>query len=148
MKRVMAVVAIGILTTLMLGVDQVSWAGQDRDATERAARRERTARRLAGLRPGATVEIERTDRTKINAVIQDIGPDAVTVLVEETGRGRRAAGAAPPVVTQTIAIDDIRSIKEVSVGGMSRTSKALIYAAVVAGVIVLVGACAASAGYA
>ena len=61
MRRVMAVVVIGVLMTLSLGVDQVSWAGQDTGGKDRDTQRERIVRRLAELRPGSTVEIQRTD---------------------------------------------------------------------------------------
>jgi hypothetical protein len=142
MKRIMAVVVIGVLATLLLGVDEVSGSGQDREAREREARREQISRRLAGLRAGSTVSIERYDGTKIDAVIQDIGPDAVTVLVQESRRDGKTVDTG--VATQTIAIDDIRNIREVSVGRMSRSSKALIVAAVAAGLVVLVGVCASS----
>jgi len=139
MRRILAVAVIGMLTTLLLGVDDISGAEQD-SATQRAARRAQVASRIAKLRPGATVIIERYDLTKINAVIQDIGADSVTVLVQDPRRG----GVVSAVTTQTIALDDIRSINEVSVAKMSRTSKTLIVAAVVAGVITLVGVCASS----
>jgi len=138
MRRVLATAVIGVLATLLLGVD-ISGAQQDRDASQRAARAQ-VASRIAKLRPGATVIIERDDGTKLNAVIQDIGADSVTVLVQDP----RGGGGVAAVTTQTIPVNDIRSIKEVSVAKMSRTSKTLIVAAVVAGVITLVGVCAAS----
>jgi hypothetical protein len=137
-RRVLAVVVIGVLMTLSLGVDQVSWAAQDTGGKDREAQRAQVVRRLAGLRPGAMVEIERTDRTKVKAVIEDIGPDSIRALVEESHRGGTAGRG---VVTQTIPIDDIRNIREVRPG---RSNRALIAAAVVAGLVVLVGVCAAS----
>ena len=140
MRRILAVAVIGVLTTILFGVDEISGAQQDRDAAQRAANRAQVASRMARLRPGATVIIERYDGTKINAVIQDIGADSVTVLVQDP----RGGGGVTAVTTQTIAVDDIRAVKEVSVAKMSRTSKTLIAAAVVAGVITLVGVCAAS----
>lgn len=137
MRRVLAVAVIGVLMTLSLGIDQVSWAGQD-GAADRQARRARVLRALAGLRPGSTVEIEWADHTKVKAVIDDIGADSIRALVEEP---RKPGAASPTVTTRTIPIDDILSIRAVRVG---RANRVLIAAAVVAGLIALVGVCAAA----
>ena len=133
----MAVVVIGVLMTLSLGVDQVSWAGQDTGGKDRDTQRERIVRRLAELRPGSTVEIQRTDGIKFTAIIEDIGSDSIRVLAEEP----RRAGTAVRVESQTIPIDDIRNIKAVRVG---RSKTALIAAAVAVGLVVFLGACAVS----
>jgi hypothetical protein len=136
MKRVIAVVVIAALTTLMVGVERQSWASQERDQKKRAAQREEVARELRGMSRGSTVRIERTDGTAVDAVIQEIAPDAVTVLVENRGQ----------VTTQMIAIADIATIEKVSLKKMSKTKKVLIVSAVGLGVLVVtvLAACAAT----
>lgn len=138
MKRVMAVVLIAALTTLMVGVDRTSWASQERDQKTREAQREAVARHLRDMGRGSTVRIERTDGTTVDAVIQEITTDAVTVLVTE---GNQA-------VTRTIAMADIATIENVSLKKMSKANKVLIGAAVAVGVLVMasLAACRASAG--
>jgi hypothetical protein len=136
MKRVMTVVLIAALTTLMLGVDRKSWASQEPDQKKREAQREVVARHLRDMHPGSTVRIERSDGTEVDAVIREITPDAVTVLVENRGQA----------TTETIAIADIATIENVSLKKMSKTKKVLIVAAVGLGVLVIatVAACASS----
>jgi hypothetical protein len=138
MKRVIAVLLIAALTTLMVGVDRTSWASQERDQKKREAQREAVVNDLRGMRRGSTVRIERTDGTDVDAVIQEIAPDAVTVLVENRGQ----------VTTQTIAIADIAKIEKVSLKKMSKTKKVLIVAAVGLGVLFIaaLASCAASFG--
>ena len=127
MKRVLAVLLIGTLSTLLLGFENTSWAQSDpiRQA-------------LSTLRRGSTVEIERTNGTKFYAVIEEIGPDSITVMRDEAGR----------TLTETIPVADVKSIKAVSVRQVAHGHRTLIVASIVAGVLVLalVGACASS-GY-
>ena len=135
MKRVMVVVLGGALTTLLLGINETSWAVPIRSVSQSEPQREQVVRRLATMRRGSTVEIEWNDGTKFYAVVQDIGPDEITVLLERDGR----------TVTETIAIDDIRNIGEVSPQKVARGHKGLIAGAIVAGVLVaLVGVCRAN----
>jgi hypothetical protein len=134
----MVVVLIGALTTLMLGIDETSWAVQAPDA-QQAAQHEAVMRRLATLRRGATVEIERPDRTKFYAVVEEIGPNWVRVLRDE----------AKHTMTEVIAADSIRAIKEVPPQKVvQRGHKKLIIAAVVVGVLYvgLVSACRSASG--
>ena len=138
MKRVMAVLLIGTLSNLLLGVDDKSWASQAPATSAAGQPLDPVAAALATLRRGATVQIERTNGTRFYAVIEDIAPDTITVLSEQTGRP----------LTETIPITDIRSIRAVSGRTVAHSHKTLIIAAVVAGVIVvgLLGACAAANG--
>lgn len=129
MKRVLAIVMIAIIAAATLGVDATQ-ASQDAQGTRRHREQEQVARALAGLKRGATVRIERADGAKIDAVIQEIGSGFVTVLTEQGGH----------VAPQTISIDQIRNIKQVSLRKMSQAKKVLITAAVTLGVIV--GVCA------
>jgi hypothetical protein len=134
----MVVVLIGALTTLMLGIDETSWAVQAPDA-QQAAQHEAVVRRLASLRRGATVEIERSDRTKFYAVVEEIGSNWVRVLRDE----------AKHTMTEVIPADSIREIREVTPQkAVSHGHKKLIIAAVVAGVLYvgLVSACRSASG--
>jgi hypothetical protein len=136
MKRVIAVILIAALTTLMVGVDRTSWASQEQDQKKREAQREAVTRDLRGMSRGSTVRIERTDGTTVDAVIQDIMPDAVTVVVADRDQ----------TMTQVIAIADIARIEKISLKKMSKTSKVLIGVAVGLGVLVIatVAACAST----
>jgi len=126
MKRVLAVMLIGTLSTLLLGVENKSWAQADpiRQA-------------LSTLRRGSTVEIERSSGPKFYAVIEAIEPDSITVMRDEAGR----------TLTETIPVSDIRSIRVVSVRQVAHNHRTLIVASIVAGILViaLVGACASAA---
>lgn len=134
MRRVMVVVLIGTLTTLMLGINETSWAVQAPVTQQQSAQRDEILRRLATMRRGSSVEIERQDRTKFYAVLQDIGPDSITVLREE---GKHTTSEVIPVA-------GIRQIREVPPQKIVRRGhKKLIIAAVVVGVLYvgLVSAC-------
>ena len=76
------------------------------------------------------------DREKIDVVIQEITPDAVIVLRQQRDH----------VVTETIPIIDIATIKKASLKRMSTTSKVLIGVAVGFGVLVgaTLAACASA----
>lgn len=137
MKRVLAVVLIAALTTLMLGIDSTTWAGQDRDQDKREKQRAAVLKALAGMHRGTTATIERYNGEKFDIVIQSIEPDAITVLREKRG----------PVVTETIPIADIAKIKSTSVKKMSMTSKVLIGTAVAVGVLVVAGLAACASAY-
>jgi hypothetical protein len=125
MKRVLSVLLIGTLSTLLLGIENISWAQADpiRQA-------------LSTLRRGSTVEIERSNGTKFYAVIEEIGPDSISVMRDEGGR----------TLTETIPLADVTSIKAVSVKQVAHNHRTLIVASIVAGVLViaLVGACASA----
>lgn len=139
MKRVIAVVLVAALTTLMVGIDRTSWAGQGRDQEKREKQRAAVARNLAEMRRGSTARIERTDGAKFDVVIQEITADTLSVL--------RLDG--DQAVTETIAIAEIAKIEKTSLRKMGTAAKVLIGAAVGFGVLIVVGlaACAAS-GYA
>ena len=132
MRRVLAVVLIATLTTMMIGIDRTSWASQDRDQEKREKQRAAVTKALGEMTRGSTATIERQDGQKMDVVIQEITPDAVTVMRQQQDQ----------VVTETIPIADIAKIKKASAKKMSKTSKVLIVTAVALGV--LVGAFVAS----
>jgi hypothetical protein len=127
MRRVLAVALIATLTTMMIGVDATTWASQDRDQQKREKQRAAVTKALGEMHRGSTAAIERQDGEKMDVVIEEITPDAVSVLRQHGNN----------VVTETIPIADIAKIKKVSVKKMSVTSKVLIGVAVAVGVIVV-----------
>jgi len=126
MKRVLAVMLSGTLSTFLLGIENNSWAQADP-----------VRQALSTLRRGSTVEIERSSGPKFYAVIEAIEPDSITVMRDEAGR----------TLTETIPVSDIRSIRVVSVRQVAHNHRTLIVASIVAGILViaLVGACASAA---
>ncbi len=139
MRRVLAVVLIATLTTMMIGIDRTSWASQDRDHQKREKQRAAVTKALGEMTRGSTATIERQDGQKMDVVIQEITPDAVTVMRQQQDK----------VVTETIPIADIAKIKKASLKKMSTTSKVLIATAVAVGVLFVAAlAACASASYA
>ena len=136
MRRVFAVVLIATLTTMMIGIDRTSWASQDRDQEKREKQRAAVTKALGEMIRGSTATIERQDGQKIDVVIQEITPDAVTVMRQQQDH----------VVTETIPIADIAKIKKTSLKKMGKTSKVLIGTAVAFGVLVTaaLASCAAA----
>lgn len=138
MRRVFAVLLIATLTTMMIGIDRTSWAGQDRDHEKREKQRAAVTKALGEMTRGSTATIERQDGQKVDVVIQEIAPDAVTVMRQQQDH----------VVTETILLTDIATIKKTSAKKMSKTSKVLIATAVALGVLVIAAlASCASASY-
>jgi hypothetical protein len=137
MTRVLAVVLIATLTTMMLGIDATSWAGQGRDQNKREKQRAAVTKALGEMRRGTTATVERQDGERVEVVIQEITPDAIIVLRQQGDH----------VVTETIPIADIAKIKKTSVKKMGTTSKVLIGVAVALGVLVVAGVavCASAA---
>jgi len=133
MRRVFVVLLIATLTTTIIGIDRTSWASQDREKHEK--QRAAVTKALGEMTRGSTVTIERQDGRKIDVVIEEITPDAITVLRQEKDH----------VVTETIPISDIVKIKKTSAKKMSKISKTLIVTAVTLGV--LVGSACAGASY-
>ena len=138
MRRVFAVLLIATLTTMMIGIDRTSWADQDRDHEKREKQRAAVTKALGEMTRGSTATIERQDGQKVDVVIQEIAPDAVTVMRQQQDY----------VVTETIPLTDIATIKKTSAKKMSTTSKVLIATAVALGVLVIAAlASCASASY-
>jgi hypothetical protein len=137
MRRVLAVALIAALTTMMLGIDAATWAGQDRDQQKREKQRAAVTKALGEMHRGSTATIERQTGEKLDVVIQEITPDAITVLRQQGDH----------VATETIPIAEIAKIRKASVKKMSATSKVLITVAVALGVIIVAGVavCASAA---
>jgi len=137
MRRVLAVLLIATLTTMMIGIDRTSWASQDRDQAKREKQRAAVMKALGEMTRGSTATIERQDGQKMDVVIQEITPDAVTFMRQHQDQ----------VVTETIPIADIATIKKASAKKMRRTSKVLSVTAVAPGVLVGTLAAACSTAY-
>jgi hypothetical protein len=124
MKRVLAVVLIAALATAALGIDDTVSASQSGDQ-KADKQRDDVAKALAGMRRGTTAAVERKDRVKFDAVIEEITVDSVTVLRQIGNK----------VTSETIPISDIARIKEKSLKKMGAASKVLIWTAVTVGVL-------------
>jgi hypothetical protein len=138
MKRVIAVVLIAALTTMMVGVDRPSWAGQSGAQKASDKQRADVVRHLGEMARGSTATIELKDGRMFDVVIQEITADTVTVLRQEQDH----------VVTETFRIADIADIEKTSLKKMGTASKVLIVVAVSLGVLVVatLASCRAAAG--
>jgi hypothetical protein len=137
MKRVLAVVLIAALTTLMVGIDRTTWAGQLADQKKSDQQRAAVVKALREMDRGTTARVERKNGEKFDVVIQEITADTITVLRQDRTQ----------VSSETIAISEIAKIKKTSVKKMGTASKILIGTAIGLGLLVAVavGTCSASA---
>lgn len=129
MKRVLAVVLIAALTTMMLGIDRTSWAGQAGDEKKADKQRAAVTKALSRMGRGSTATIELKIGEKFDGVIEEITDDNVAVLRQDRDT----------VSTQTIPIAQIASVKKTSVRKMGMASKILIGTAVALGVLIVAG---------
>ena len=129
MRRVLAVVLIATLTTMLLGIDSTSWAGQGGDQNKREKQRAAVTKALGEMHRGTTATVERQNGEREDVIIQEITPDAIIVLRQQRDH----------VATETIPITDIAKIKKTSLKKMGATSKVLIGVAVSLGVLVVAG---------
>ena len=83
MRRVLAVLLIATLTTMMIGIDRTSWASQDRDQAKREKQRAAVTKALGEMTRGSTATIELQDGRKMDVVIEEITPDAVTFMRQQ-----------------------------------------------------------------
>lgn len=130
MKRALTVVFIAVLTAMIWGINDTTWALQSQDAQTRDAHQKAIAARLAGIPIGSPIEVEPVRGTKFQALLEDVTADAITV--------RLATGNY--AVTRTIPVDEIRSVRRIGKVG-SRARKVLKVVGITAAV--LVGTCAA-----
>ena len=126
MIRAMAVIVIAALCAALFGVDGAVLAAQDP-----AARQEAIAARVAKLKIGDIVRIERVDGTKVEGVLADKMADRVNV---DTYR-RRAFRRPQRIGSESVSFADMKAVTR----PLTRTEKALIVSGVA------VGACAIAA---
>lgn len=129
MRRIAVVVVAALLTALVSGVTDASWAQQPENDRALQARREALLARLAEIPAGAVVRIERVNGVKIAAVLEEVGSDSITVVIPKGDDRTRL----------TIPIDEIRKVDEVRGHALRNV---LIGFGVTAAV--LVGLCASS----
>lgn len=129
MRRIACVVLVALLTAAISGVTDASAARTEQSAQPAEVRRQEIAAQLKRIPLDSVVRIERTDGTRVDAVLQDVTADAVVVTILE-GRDRRQA---------TIPMDDIRRIERLR----GHTLRNVLIVAGVSAAI-LVGACAAA----
>ena len=130
MKGVIAVLLVAMLMTEMFGLEGVSLAREPQAAQGASTRRPEVVKRLARIPLKSVVKIERIDGTKLNAFLEEVTPDAITVtILEKTNRTK-----------EIIPIEDIKKIEEAR-GHTLRN----ILIGVGIGFGILVGSCAASA---
>lgn len=127
MKRVVAVLLAAVLMAEVLGLNDVSLAREPQAPQGASAPRPEVVKRLGQIPLRSVVKIERVDGTKLNAFLEEVTPDAITVtILEKTSRNK-----------ETIPIRDIKKIEEAR-GHALRN----ILIGVGIGVAVVFGACA------
>jgi hypothetical protein len=134
MTRVVAVLLVAMLMAEVFGLNGVSLAREPQAAQGASTRRPEVVKRLGQIPLKSVVKIERIDGTKLNAFLEEVTPDAITVTVlEKTNRTK-----------ETILIEDIRKIEEAR-GHTLRNI--LLGVGIGFGVLVgvAIGSCAASA---
>lgn len=135
MRRALSVVLLAVFTAAVSGVHEVSGAGQDRSQADGDAPRQEVARRLAEMPIGSPLEIETVRGGKVQAILESVAPDVVTV--------RLVSGSY--TLSRTIPLDEIKSVRRIRrVGGISTGTKVGI--GVVVGLGVAVGVCSAALG--
>ena len=127
MKRALIVVLIALLIASVSGINSSSLALEAQAGTAGDAHAQDMASRAQKIGVGQVIKIERTDGSESNAVLEEVLPNAITVLILE-GQDRRR---------ETIPFAEIENLSEVR-GHKLRN----ILIGVGVGVAVLVGACA------
>jgi hypothetical protein len=128
-KRALIVVLIAVLIGVASGINDASLALAQQAAPAGDAHQRQIASRVSAIGVNHVVRIERMDGSKSNALIEDVMPDSITVLLL----------AGPNRQREIIPFAQIKKIDEVR-GHMLRN----ILIGVGVGFVVLVGACAAS----
>jgi hypothetical protein len=128
-RRAAAIVLIAILIAAVSGIDTPSLAHAAAAAQTADPHAQAIAARASRIGVNRVVKIERADGTRLNALLDAIGTDAITVTILERNDRRR----------ETIPFTAIRRIDEVR-GHALRN----VLIGVGIGVAVLVGTCAAA----
>jgi hypothetical protein len=130
MRRVVTVVLVAMLTAVISGIDDPSWARQNENAQTRDAHRREIAARLAAIPLGSAIEVNPTRGNKFQALLEDVAADTITV--------RLATGDYS--TSRTISIDEIKDLKKIVKISNHTTRNILIVVGI--GTAVLVGTCA------
>jgi hypothetical protein len=119
LKRTFAMILAAILISVTLGLGS---AGAQ--TVNAAAERARAVVTKAGVGQKAKVEVKLPDNTKVKGYVSDAGADSFTVTDSKTGAAR------------TFAYNEVEQIKKSGGGGLSSTTKAIIWGGVAAGAII------------
>jgi hypothetical protein len=128
--RAMAVIVIAAVCAALFGVDGAVLAAQDP-----AGRQQALAARVAKLKIGDIVRVERADGTKVEGVLADKMADRITVDIYR----RRAFRRPQRVGSESVSFADMKEIKRPLTG----TEKTLIISGVAVGACAIAGAAAA-----
>ena len=131
MIRAIAVVLAAGLCAVLFGVD-----GAARTAQDPPARQQAIAMRVAKLKIGDIVRIERVDGTKLEGVLADKMADRITVDIYR----RRAFRRPQRVGSESISFGDVKDITR----PLTRTQKTLIISGVAVGACAIAGAAIAA----
>ena len=129
MKRALIVVLIAVLIAAVSGINDSSLALAQQSGPASDAHQRQIASRVNAIGVNHVVRIERMDGSKSNALIEDVMPDSITVLLLD----------GPDRQRETIPFAQIKKVDEVR-GHKLRN----ILIGVGVGMAVLVGTCAAS----
>ena len=89
MKRALIVVLIALLIASVSGVNGASLAGQREAATSGDAHQQAIAERVRKIGAHRVARIERTDGTTVDALVEAVMADAITVTILEAGQPPR-----------------------------------------------------------
>lgn len=133
MRRVVTVLLLALLMAEVFGVTDASLARERQPATNEADRRA-VVERLKTIPVKSVVTVERTDGTKLTALLEAVTSEAITVsvLVKETAT----------VEEHTISIDQIRKIQKKTGMGLRILKGVGIGVGVCTGVVLVAGAAA------
>ena len=129
MKRASLVILIALLIAAVSGIDGASLPDPRQPAPPGDAHARAIAARASRIGTGRVIRIERTDGTRLNALLDRVDADGLAVTILEKDNRRQ----------ETIPFADIRTIDEVR-GHALRN----VLIGVGIGVAVLVGTCAAA----
>jgi hypothetical protein len=128
-RRAIIVVLIPVLIASVSGIDERSAVFAEQPAQASDSHQQEISSRAARIGIGRVIRIERTDRSRLVAVLEEVMPDSLTVIIL-TKQERRQ---------ETIPLAEIRKIEEVR-GHALRN----VLIGVGIGVGVLVGTCFAA----
>jgi hypothetical protein len=83
MKRAAFVAALAIVSWLVFGAHDASWARQD-PAAKQGGQRE-VSEKLRLLGPGSEITVYLTDGSKLEGVLREVQPDAIVVVPRKGG---------------------------------------------------------------
>jgi hypothetical protein len=83
MKRAVCVAALAIVSWLVCGAHDASWARQDAAAKQRDQRAVSEKLRLLG--PGSEITVYLTDGSKLEGVLREVQDDAIVIVPRKGG---------------------------------------------------------------